>query len=131
MNDEKRKQLNHERLSAPEMNAVLVKKIWLVIGELESAGIKPLVTCGFRSYAEQNKLYSYGRTRSGKIVTNAKGGQSKHNFGNAVDFAFIDKDGKISWDLNLFRKLGNIAKRHGLHWGGDWYKFKDFPHIEL
>lgn len=30
----------------------------------------------YRSNAEQNELYAQGRTKAGKIVTNAKGGQS-------------------------------------------------------
>ncbi|WP_309244896.1 M15 family metallopeptidase [Bacillus sp. WMMC1349] len=44
------------------------------------------MTSGYRSFAEQNKLYAKGRTASGKIVTNAKAGQSNHNYGLAVDY---------------------------------------------
>ncbi|SVE43245.1 uncharacterized protein METZ01_LOCUS496099, partial [marine metagenome] len=39
-----------------------------------------------RTYAEQDDLYEQGRTEPGKIVTNARGGKSWHNFGLAIDF---------------------------------------------
>lgn len=129
MNDERRRKLNAQRLAGCADK--IKTDIPIVISELEAIGIKPLITCGFRSVAEQNRLYAQGRTRAGKIVTNAKGGQSKHNFGKAVDFAFIDSAGNISWDLKLFRKLAVLCKARGFKWGGDWKKFKDYPHIEI
>ncbi|PKG36731.1 LysM peptidoglycan-binding domain-containing protein, partial [Psychrobacter sp. Sarcosine-3u-12] len=48
-------------------------------------GIKLIIVQGLRTYEEQNKLYAKGRTASGSIVTKAKGGQSNHNFGVAID----------------------------------------------
>ena len=39
----------------------------------------------YRSFDEQNHLYAQGRTKPGKIVTYAKGGQSYHNFGLAFE----------------------------------------------
>ena len=50
------------------------------------------ITDGYRSRAEQTKLYAQGRTSLGKIVTYAKAGQSPHNYGLAFDIAFR-KDG--------------------------------------
>lgn len=129
MNDDRRKIINQQRLSncLPE----LIDKVKGLIKDLEARGIKPLVTQGYRSIATQNKLYALGRSVPGKIVTNAKGGQSKHNFGKAVDFAFIDDNGDITWNLKKFKLLGTLAKTHGLKWGGDWKTFKDFPHVEI
>lgn len=43
------------------------------------------VAFGFRSGAVQDALYAQGRTTPGPIVTNAKGGQSAHNYGLAID----------------------------------------------
>ncbi|MFP3637325.1 M15 family metallopeptidase, partial [Bacillus sp. SIMBA_033] len=40
---------------------------------------------GLRTIEEQNNLYAIGRTKPGRKVTNAKGGQSIHNHGLAVD----------------------------------------------
>jgi len=107
-------------------------------------------TCRFaftlRSFNEQDALYAQGRTKlfdsSGKklgIVTNAKGGQSIHNYGLAIDIVLIVDNNATSWDtIKDFDKDGksdwmeviNIFKAAGWHWGGDWKSFKDLPHVE-
>jgi hypothetical protein len=86
------------------------------------------ITDGFRSFEEQDALFAQGRTTPGKIVTNARGGQSWHNYGLAVDVAF-QKDGKLSYDSGLYAKIAPIGKRLGFIWGGDWKKFIDKPHF--
>jgi len=105
-----------------------------------------------RTFAEQDGLYAQGRTKlfdeKGKrlgIVTKAKGGQSIHNFGLALDIVLLkdtNNDGKFesaSWETNVdFDKDGkadwmevvNILKKNGWIWGGDWKSFKDAPHFE-
>jgi len=105
-----------------------------------------------RTFAEQDALYAQGRTKlfddKGKrlgVVTKAKGGQSIHNFGLALDIVLLkdtNSDGKFesaSWETNVdFDKDGkadwmevvNILKKHGWVWGGDWKSFKDAPHFE-
>lgn len=52
---------------------------------------QPFLTCVHRSNEEQNTLYAQGRTTKGKIVTNAKAGQSKHNKkpSEAFDIGFL------------------------------------------
>lgn len=56
---------------------------------------------------------------------------SKHLIGAAVDFACWDKEtGKASWDCE-WSTLGNICKRHGLIWGGDFPTLNDPGHCEL
>lgn len=87
------------------------------------------ITDGFRSYEEQNELYAQGRTKPGRIITNAKAGYSWHNHGLAVDIAF-QKDGILSYSQNLYDKIVPIAKSLGLSWGGDWAIFIDKPHFE-
>lgn len=106
------------------------------------------VMCRFthtlRTFAEQDKLYSIGRTRAGRIVTNAKAGRSYHNYGLAIDIVLLhdrnndwiyetisydqkadtDKDGKADW-----MEVVEIFKQYGWTWGGSW-KFKDAPHFE-
>ena len=60
-----------------------------------------------RTFKEQDDLYSQGRTRPGKIVTNAKGGDSYHNYGLAIDIVLlVDRDGNgtfesASWETNV------------------------------
>src|SRR3990167_8432100 len=47
--------------------------------ELRRRGVEVFLTCTYRSGEEQNRLYAQGRTTPGRIVTNAKAGQSAHN----------------------------------------------------
>jgi peptidoglycan L-alanyl-D-glutamate endopeptidase CwlK len=87
------------------------------------------ITDGFRTYAEQAKLYAQGRTAPGKIVTNAPPGTSNHEKGLAVDLAF-QKDGLLSYDVDLYGKIVPIARKLNIDWGGDWTGFPDKPHFE-
>ncbi|WP_018755216.1 M15 family metallopeptidase [Paenibacillus terrigena] len=104
-------------------------------------GIPIVITQGLRTIAEQDSLYAQGRTKPGQIVTNARGGYSKHNFGMAIDFALLMPDGKsVSWDIKRDGNCDGIedwgdvvseAKALGFEWGGDWRSFKDYPHFEM
>lgn len=103
------------------------------------AGIDVLTTCTYRSSAEQNALYAQGRTTTGRIVTNAKGGQSAHNFtidgkpaAKAFDIVPVI-NGKPEWNVSnpVWEKLGDIGISVGLDWGGQWTRFSDYPHFEL
>lgn len=100
------------------------------INAAELEGIALRITSGFRSIAEQDKLYAQGRTTAGGIVTNAKGGSSYHNFGLAIDVVEI-KDGKADWNTTQWAKIGEIGKQYGFEWGGDWAKFVDKPHFQM
>ena len=100
---------------------------------------KVRIAQGLRTFAEQDALYAQGRTKLGKKVTNAKGGQSIHNYGLAVDIVLI-LDGKTaSWDEKSdfdrdqqsdWIEVVTEFKRAGFSWGGDWRTFKDMPHFE-
>ncbi|WP_018752159.1 M15 family metallopeptidase [Paenibacillus sanguinis] len=98
-----------------------------------AAGVPILITQGLRTIAEQDALYAQGRTKPGKIVTNARGGYSNHNFGMAIDFCLLKPDGKnVSWEVSpAWLQVVEIAKSLGFEWGGDWKKFKDYPHFEM
>lgn len=94
-------------------------------------GINVIITQGLRTVEEQNELYAQGRTKPGKIVTNAKGGYSYHNYGLAFDFAVLNDDGSVSWNVDeKWKRVGAIGKSLGLEWGGDWKYFKDYPHFQ-
>lgn len=105
-----------------------VKRLNRFEAALAKQGIKVVMTCGYRSIEEQNRLYAKGRTAPGSIVTKARGGYSWHNFALAADYAFVI-NGKVTWNgpWDLF---GKIARQCGLEWGGDWKKFKDRPHVQ-
>ena len=98
-----------------------------------------------RTFKEQDAIYAQGRSvlfdskgRRLGIVTKAKGGQSIHNYGLALDIVLI-VDGKVaSWDVkrdfngnikSYSMEVVSILKKNGWIWGGDW-KFVDAPHFE-
>lgn len=83
-----------------------------------------------RSFKKQDELYAQGRSTSGNIITNAKAGESYHNYGLAFDLVEI-KDGKALWNNPNWNKIGELGKSFGFNWGGDWRSFKDYPHFEL
>jgi len=90
-----------------------------------------LVTSTYRDNASQNALYAQGRTTPGKIVTNAKAGQSWHNYRCAVDVVPIVA-GKPLWDVKdeVWQQVGALGKAAGLEWAGDWKRFKEYPHFQ-
>ena len=87
----------------------------------------------YRSIAEQNVLYNQ-RPK----VTNAKGGQSIHQYGLAMDYVImLDKDNNgtfetIEWDLKspYHKVVVDYFKSKGYEWGGSWSTFKDYPHFQ-
>jgi peptidoglycan L-alanyl-D-glutamate endopeptidase CwlK len=101
----------------------------------EQAGIDVRIISTYRDIEAQNALYAQGRTAPGKIVTNAKGGQSMHNWRVAFDVVPIWR-GKPIWGTTgtegkLWGVIGKIGESVGLEWGGRWAKFPDFPHFQF
>jgi peptidoglycan L-alanyl-D-glutamate endopeptidase CwlK len=94
-------------------------------------GIDLLVTSTYRDNASQDALYAQGRTTPGKIVTNAKAGQSWHNYRCAVDVVPIVA-GKPRWDVKdeVWQQVGALGKAAGLEWAGNWKRFKEYPHFQ-
>ena len=83
----------------------------------------------FRSWDEEDRLFAQGRTTPGEIVTNARGGDSYHNWGLAFDAAPYE-NGKISNDTNKFKKMGQLGQQVGLEWGGNFISIVDLPHFQ-
>ena len=105
----------------------------------DAQGIEVLITCTWRSGIEQASLYAQGRITKGRIVTNAKPGESKHNNllnGNPASLAFDIVpmvNGKPMWDGEHpgWKQLGEIGRSLGLEWAGDWRGFKELPQCQL
>jgi peptidoglycan L-alanyl-D-glutamate endopeptidase CwlK len=126
------------KLMHPKLRGELTK-----IYEEINAALTGKAICRFaytlRTFKEQDALFN-------KVpkVTKAKGGQSLHNYGLAVDIVLLkDKDGNgtfesASWETNVdfdgdgkpdWMEIVAIFKKYGWEWGGDW-KFTDKPHFQ-
>ncbi len=94
------------------------------------SGIRIKVISGLRTYAEQDALYAQGRSNKGKIVTNAKGGYSNHNFGIAFDVAVFEGTTYLPESVK-YKAVGVLGNDLGLEWGGNWRTIIDQPHFQL
>jgi peptidoglycan LD-endopeptidase CwlK len=121
------------------VHPVVYDKALQLIQNSYKRGVCIAITQGYRSIEEQNELYAQGRTKPGKIVTNAKGGDSYHNYGLAIDFCLIINDKQYVWDTDSdfdkdkvadWMEVVQEAKKLGFEWGGDWKGFKDYPHFQ-
>ena len=137
----------HPKIRQRVLNAYIY-----VNNKLLGKGVRLRFAYTTRTNEEQNELYAQGRTklfdskgkRLGK-VTNAKGGESIHNYHLAWDIVLLldknndgvfeeaswntvldfDKDGKSDW-----MEVVDYFKSIDFSWGGDWV-FKDKPHFEM
>ncbi len=113
-----------------DLNPVLQRGATEFLKRCEAVGLEVKITQTFRDAEYQNYLYAQGRSTEGSIVTNAKGGQSYHNFGLAFDICKNIKGQEYS-DLGFFKKCGEIWSEMGGMWGGNFESFTDNPHFEF
>ena len=101
------------------------------IASCDKAGIDILIYSTYRDAESQTALYTQGRTKPGKIVTNAKAGQSWHNWRCAFDFVPV-VNGKARWDdKSAYAKCGEIGESLGLEWAGRWSgKLRETAHMQ-
>ncbi len=87
------------------------------------------IICGYRGKEEQDAAFATGNSKF-------QFPNSKHNTSpsQAIDIAPYPVD----WDdIERFKRLAIVIKKCasdsgiGVSWGGDWKKFKDYPHWEL
>jgi peptidoglycan L-alanyl-D-glutamate endopeptidase CwlK len=117
--------------SLDDLLPLVRQRVEAFIKAAQASGIDLLVTSTYRDNESQNALYAQGRTTVGKIVTNAKAGQSFHNYRCAVDVVPIVA-GKPRWDVkdDVWQTIGKLGKAQGLEWAGDWKRFKEYPHFQ-
>lgn len=133
-------QITRERIA--KLHPSTREEVKKIIEDCDSAltgRAKIRITQGLRTFKEQEDLYSLGRTKAGKKVTNAKAGQSIHNYGLAVDICLIIDGKTASWDtvkdwdndkVADWYECVKIFAKYGWDWGGNWKTFKDLPHFE-
>lgn len=120
----------------PEAQPRFRKFMCLAKATAATLGFDYVLISGNRSYSEQDELYAQGRTKPGKVVTRARGGQSNHNFGIAADAGVFN--GRVYVDEALPSAAAKVhkacavhARECGLEWGGSWNGFVDLPHYEV
>lgn len=122
-------------------------KIEAFLKELDKIGLKYSIVETCRSLVTQQAYYAQGRKPLEEVnFLRAKAGltpiqssqnvvvtwtlDSPHLYGFAIDIVPL-VNGKPAWNrYDLFAKIGEIAEKHGLEWGGRWEE-KDYPHIQL
>lgn len=92
-------------------------KLERVFETMRNHGYDPILWEGYRTAERAQELADRG---SGKV-------NSMHRLGLAAD---VVENGTL-WNASplFWKALGEAAKEHGLHWGGDWDKV-DKPHIQ-
>lgn len=115
-----------------KIHPALAAAVRAMIADLSAKGLIVEVVQGMRTFAEQDELYAKGRTKPGEIVTRARGGESNHNYGLAVDLCPFTND-RPDWNapVSAWAAIGAAAEKHGLEWGGQWKKFIDKPHVQM
>jgi hypothetical protein len=88
------------------------------------------ISSTYRDHAMQDHLYAQGRTRAGKVVTNARGGQSWHNWRIAFDI-FQNIKGQEWNNAKFFETAVKIWEEMGGEWGGRWTTLRDTPHFQM
>lgn len=121
-----RKSLNGTLDSDPGLYPKVAKLRDTLKAIMAATGNPIVITDEYRSFEEQDRLYAQGRTTPGNIVTNAKAGQSFHNYRVAFDIAFSSAKG-ITYD-GPWEMVGNIGNALGLEWGG--WATKESPETE-
>jgi peptidoglycan L-alanyl-D-glutamate endopeptidase CwlK len=118
-----------------DLHPVVREKAQAFIEKARLQGIDLLVTSTYRDNESQAALYAQGRTKPGAIVTNAKPGQSWHNWRCAFDVVPL-RNGKPVWgtsgpDGDLWRKIGELGESVGLEWAGRWTgKLREMAHFQ-
>lgn len=107
--------------------------------ESEIPGIKIIVCATLRDKECQDALYQIGRRgiAGERVVTNAKGGDSFHQYCVAFDIfplrggkpILSSADGDEVSDP-IWQTIGRIGKEEGLEWAGEWPHFKEAPHFQ-
>ena len=126
-----------------DLHPILMRKAVTFKAETELVEVEILIYCTYRSCAEQDILFAQGRKTEGKIITWAKGGQSKHNHTENNLPASLAFDcvpmlhGRTLWEispesLKKWQALEKIADKLGLEWGGHFKNGKiDRPHFQI
>lgn len=123
-----------DRTRIAELLPSVADRARALMAACEEEGITLGITSAYRTVEEQNRLYQIGRTKLGRVVTNAQGGQSWHNWRRAFDVCLL-VSGKPVWEggpvvFHAWNIVGERGEKLGLEWGGR-FKRVDRPHFQF
>lgn len=146
------------KLAHPKLRDELTEIVEKINKAVLTGNAKVRITHTLRSFEEQDALYAQGRETLEKVnekrkianlkpikqfentrVTNAKAGDSFHNFGVAADMVLIVNGITASWDTKKdwdkdtesdWMEVVKVFEDKGWKWGGRFLSFKDMPHFE-
>ena len=117
------------------------------VTEMINSKIPPLIYCGRRTMEEQAALYKIGRSVKGKIVTNARPGESYHNYGLAFDWVPLKPAPKdptmlvVDWDdetaFRIGEHVGGSFQLNGISWeaghlqSSQYANWRDIPRKDV
>lgn len=118
-----------------DLHPAVRKRAEAFLAKAKAEGIDLLVTSTYRDAESQQALYDQGRIKPGAKVTNAKPGQSWHNWKCALDIVPL-RNGKPVWgttgdDGKLWERVGQIGESCGLEWAGRWTRFREMAHFQF
>lgn len=122
--------------SLDDLAAVVRARAAAFLDKSRACGLDVLIYCTLRSDAEQDQLYRVGRDVPGRILTNARAGQSLHNpdcEGKAWAFDAVPLlHGKPVWDDRpRVLQMGVCGESVGLVWAGRWSgKLRESLHFQ-
>lgn len=117
-------------------------KLSQILTDLKARGWEPVVASGMRTADEQalKVRLGYSRTMNSWHVRSTQGlpGHGRDAVdvveGNAADIV----DRRYGWNgpaakagFQFWKDPGEIARKHGCRWGGDWKSFPDVAHVEF
>jgi peptidoglycan LD-endopeptidase CwlK len=111
-----------------DLTAATRERAELLLALCQEHGFPIFLTTTVRTFHEQDELYAQGRTMPGRVVTNAQGGGSFHNYGLAFDFAFVGSEPFA--EEHPWSRVGWLGKGLGLEWGGEWSRLPDRGHFQ-
>jgi len=116
----------------PKLRTALHNDYIYANNNLLPQGVRLRFAYTYRTNEEQDKLFNQIPK-----ITNAKGGQSIHNYGLAFDIVILyDSDANGTFETASYSKdkhwitVTNYFKSKGWFCGGDWKSFSDAPHFE-
>ena len=113
-----------------ELHPALARGARELIVRMGAAGFGAVgISSTYRCFERQNQLFEQGRTTPGQIVTNARGGQSMHNYRLAFDI-FQNIRGQEWNNPRFFETGGRMWQEMGGEWGGSWTTFVDRVHMQ-